>query len=321
LWDSHPDVKKYPISSLEGIIKAMTRRLPPLKTLRAFEAAGRLLSFTRAADELNVTQAAVSHQIRLLEENLEVRLFRRVNRAVVLSQAGQGYFTAVRNALDALAAATARLLDQETMGVLTINTLPSFAAKWLVHRLSGFQDAHPDIDVRVSANDRPFEFTREDVDLAIGFGRGEWPGLYIERIFSDEITPVCSPTLLEGPHPLRVPGDLARHTLLHDDQALGDSVADWATWLEAAGVQTVNSARGPRFSHSHMALQAAIDGHGVALGQGVLIADDVAAGRLAKPFPIALPATFAYYAACPMGTQDRPKIHAFRTWLKTEATF
>lgn len=297
----------------------MSRRLPPLNALRAFEAAARHLSFTRAAAELNVTQAAVSHQIKALEDHLSLSLFRRLNRALVLTEAGQQFFPPVRAALDNLAQATAQVLNLESRGVLTVGVLPSFAAKWLVPRIHLFQERYPDIDLRVSASDRPHEFEHEDIDLAIGFGLGDWPSMHAERIFDDDITPVCSPRLLTGRHPLQTPADLAFHTLLHDDQAVVDTYANWEMWLRAAGVTTVDARRGPRFSHTHMAIQAAIDGYGVALGPHILVRDDLVAGRLVSPFAIVLPARFAYYLVCPAAAAERPKNLAFRTWILEEA--
>lgn len=297
----------------------MSRRLPPLNALRAFEAAARHLSFTRAAEELNVTQAAISHQIKALEDMLGLTLFRRMNRALVLTESGQQFFPAVKASFDNLAQATSQLMNRDSRGILTVGVLPSFAAKWLVPRLHLFHARHPDIDVRVSANDHPHEFAHEDVDLAITFGLGDWPGMQAERIFDDGITPVCSPRLLSGHHPLRTPADLAHHTLLHDDGAPSDTYATWEMWLRAVGVDNVEAQRGPRFSHTHMAIQAAIDGSGIALGPHVLVRDDLAAGRLVSPFDVALPASFAYYLLCPASTAERPKIKAFRTWILEEA--
>ena len=192
----------------------MSRRLPPLNALRAFEAAARHLSFTRAASELNVTQAAISHQIKTLEEHLGLPLFRRLNRALMLTDEGQSLFPAVRDALDGLAEAIARLRAGETGGTLTVSTLPSFAVKWLVPRMSHFQDRHPDIDLRISAKEYLVDFTRDGIDVAIRFGRGDWPGVRAEWMADEELTPVCSPSLLPG---LRSPGDLAHVTLLHED--------------------------------------------------------------------------------------------------------
>ena len=258
--------------ALENLMiwQLMSRRLPPLNALRAFEAAARHLSFTRAASELNVTQAAISHQIKALEDHLGLSLFRRLNRALMLTEQGQTLFPAVRDALDRLAEAAARLRAREAGGTLTVSTLPSFAVKWLVPRMSHFQDRHPDIDLRISAKEYLVDFARDGIDVAIRFGRGEWPGVRVEWMADEALTPVCSPVLLSG---LRSPGDLAHATLLHEDMLPLGSFPTWETWLAAAGVDGVDASRGPRFSHTHLMLQAAMDGRGVALGQMLIVAE------------------------------------------------
>ncbi|MFQ5955784.1 MAG: transcriptional regulator GcvA [Kiloniellales bacterium] len=292
----------------------MARRLPPLNALRAFEAAARHLSFTRAAQELNVTQAAVSHQVKALEARLGIALFRRLNRALMLTEAGQAYLPAVRDAFDAIAEATRHLEAHRTGGVLTVTTLISFAAKWLVPRLGRFRAGHPDLDVRLTTSDQLVDFSRDDVDLGIRYGRGQYPGLHAVRFLTEDIFPVCSPALLAGDSPLASPADLRHHTLLHDDMR-----EDWRMWLLAAGVDGLDPTRGPAFSHSNLVIQAAVEGQGVTLGRGALVAEDLAAGRLVKPFAISLPAEFAYYIVAPEATAGQPKIVAFRDWLLEEA--
>ena len=289
-------------------------RLPTLNALRAFEAAGRHLSFTRAAQELHVTQAAVSHQIKSLEEQLGMRLFRRGARGLLLTDAGQSYLPSVRDAFAKLAAATERLRARDARGAITVSVLPSFAARWLVPRLPRFRAAQPEIDVRVAADDHLVDFDRDDVDIAIRYGRGDYPGLRTDRLMTEELFPVCSPALLAGDPPLEKPEDLARHTLLHDDMRL-----DWTMWLMAAGVEGVDPDRGASFNSSSLVLQAAVDGQGVALGRSALTGDDLAAGRLVRPFAVSLPAEFAYYIVCPEHTADRPGIKTFRDWLLSEA--
>ncbi len=293
----------------------MSRRLPSLNALRAFEAAARHLSFTRAADELNVTQAAVSHQIKALEEQLGITLFRRLNRALLLTDEGQMLFPGVRDALDSLAEATQRVKAHEAGGPLTVSTLPSFAAKWLVPRMSRFQDCHPEIELRIAAAERLVDFTRDNVDVAIRFGDGGWPGVHAELVAEEAGTPVCSPALLDR---LREPRDLAAFTLLHEEMLPLEPFPSWATWLEAAGVTDIDATRGPRFSHTHMMLQAAMDGQGVALSGSLLVDDDIAAGRLVAPFDLKLPSGFAYYLVCPAAAADRPKIKAFWRWVVEE---
>ena len=292
----------------------MSRRLPPLNALRAFEAAARHLSFTRAADELHVTQTAISHQIKGLEERLGVRLFRRLPRGLVLTEEGQRYLPPVREAFDRIAAATARLTTAGAGGSLTVSALPSFAAKWLVPRLGRFRAAHPDLDLRISASSQLVDFARDDVDVGIRMGRGSYPGLRVDRLFGESMVPVCSPELLSGPHPLRRPDDLRHHVLLHDDDHSG-----WQLWLELAGVEDVDASRGPIFTDSAMVVQAAAEGQGVALARSVLAAGDLAAGRLVQPFAVSLQHDLAYYLVSPEATAEQPRIRAFRAWLLAEA--
>lgn len=293
----------------------MVERLPPLNALRTFEAAARHLSFTKAAEELFVTQAAVSHQIKALEEHLGVKLFRRRNRTLVLTEEGQALLPSVRDGFALLALGVRRLRERAGRGTLTISVMPSFGAHWLVGRLGRFQAAHPEIDVRVTTTPRLVDFAREDVDVAIRYGRGDWPGLRCERLLTEEIFPVCSPRLMEGPHPLRRPEDLAHHTLLH----VLHYPDDWRLWLRAAGVSTVDPERGPRFEIFSLALQAAIQGVGVAVARGALAAEDLRAGRLVAPFDLELPSECAYHFVVPEATADQPKIRAFRDWLFEEA--
>ena len=291
----------------------MKHALPPLNTLRVFEAAARHLSFTRAAEELNVTQAAVSHQIKALEERLGITLFKRMNRALMLTDAGQAYYPAIREAIDAIRQATERLYELESTGTLTVTMLASFAAKWLVPRLGRFRARCPDIDVLLSTSSKLIDFQRDDVDIGIRYGAGEWPNVISEKLFSEDLFPVCSPALLDGAIPLRKPADLAHHMLLQD------AGMDWRTWLIAAGIGDIELHFGTSFIDSSLALQAAMAGQGVALGRMALVADDLAAGRLVRPFQISLPSNFAYYIVCSVHTGESPKIKAFSDWLKDEA--
>lgn len=291
-------------------------RLPPLNALRAFESAARYLSFSKAAEELFVTPAAVSHQIKSLEEWLGVALFRRLNRAVMLTDEGQSYVVGVREGLEAINTATEKLVKGDESGALTVSTLPSFAVRWLLPRLSRFRDEHPDIDVRLDASDQLTDFNRQDVDLVIRYGSGNYPGLRTVKLLTeDSLFPVCSPDLLVGKKPLKTPADLKHHTLLHDDLRV-----DWETWLSAAGVPGIDPKKGPSFNDSSMVLTAAMAGQGVALGRSTLAADDLAAGRLVKPFDVELKAGNAYFVVCPEESADRPKILTFRNWLLKEAS-
>ena len=301
----------------------MARRLPPLNALRAFEAAARHLSFTKAAEELYVTQAAISHQIKALEATLDVQLFRRLNRRLMLTDAGQLYLPALTEAFDGIDAATGRLRADENAGSLTVSVANSLAAKWLLPRLPRFRERHPEIDVEVSATDRLVDFGRDNVDMGIRYGLGNYPGLKVDPLMEDTVFPVCSPQLadgrlVDGLVPLRAPEDLRRHTLLHDDVSTGEA-PDWRRWLTAAGVTGVNPERGPRYSHSSLVLQAAIDGQGVALGRSSLVSLDLEAGRLVQPFGPTLPSHYACYVVSPVATAERPKIKAFRDWLLEEA--
>ena len=292
----------------------MAERLPPLSALRTFEAAARHLSFTRAAEELHVTQAAVSHQIKGLEADLGARLFRRLNRCLLLTDEGQLLVPSVRRAFDELAAGVERVRERCCGGALTISTTPSIAANWLASRLGRFQALRPEFEIRLMATPRLVEFAREGVDCGIRYGFGDWPGLLAERLFNATLTPVCSPRLLEGPEPLREPADLARHTLLH---AL-DDMDDWRLWLRAAGALGIDPQRGPKFELMPLALQAAISGTGVAITRGPLADEALAAGLLVQPFDLELPSECAYYFVVPELRAEQPKIQAFRAWLLEE---
>jgi len=294
----------------------MAARLPSLNGLRAFEAAARHLSFTQAASELNVTQTAISHQIRRLEEELGIRLFVRKNRALSLTPEAREYLPGIRAAFNDLRLATDRLLRKDDDNVLTISTLASLAAKWLLPRLSAFQEAHPDIDVRITTSTGLVEFRGGDVDAAIRYGRGHWPGLRAEWLMADEMFPVCSPTLLTGKRPLRCPEDLRDHVLLHNTNN-GD---DWRLWLTAAGLPSdISKQPGITFDLILMTVQAAIDGMGVAMGRTTYVKDDIAKTRLVVPFKIALPADAGFYLVSPEGAPDSPKLRAFRQWLIASA--
>ena len=292
----------------------MARRLPNLNGLKAFEAAARHESFTKAAEELCVTQGAVSHQVKALEAELGLKFFNREPKQLVITEAGRGYLEVVRDALDRIASGTDRLLQRQSSGVLTVSPSPNFASKWLVHRLGRFAEAHPSIDLRVSATLQHVDFTREDIDIAVRHGDGSDLGLDITRLYTEELLPVCSPALLRGPHPLRQPADLAHHTLLHMDHR-----QDWSKWLDAAGVTNVDLSRGPVFNQASIGIDAAVDGQGVALARTGLAAHDLITGRLVRPFELALPVSYAYWIVCPRATANLPKITTFRDWLLAEA--
>ncbi len=289
-------------------------QLPSLTALRAFEAVARNGSVKDAAAELFVTPGAVSQQVKALEGELSATLFRRESQGLRLTEQGAGLYTPLREAFATIGAAVERFREGERSGPLTVSVVPSFAAKWLVPRLGRFYEQHPTIDVRISATLQMVDFGREDVDVGIRLGMGEYPGLHSEWLLSESVFPVCSPRLLQRVHPLRQPADLAHFTLLHDE-----GYDDWREWLRVHGVDGVLAERGPVFNDAAMALQMAIEGQGVAMARGELVVTDLAEGRLVKPFDLPLTARHAYYVVCPPGAAERPKIAAFRAWLQDEA--
>jgi LysR family transcriptional regulator, glycine cleavage system transcriptional activator len=292
----------------------MSRSLPPLNALRAFEAAARHLSFTTAAAELNVTQAAISHQIKALEDRLGLKLFRRVGRGLLLTDAAQAYLAEIAAAFDRIAGATRRLHQHDAAGVLSATVLPSFAAKWLLPRLGRFRAAHPEIDLRISSSVEQIDLAREDFDFALRAGSGQYLGMRSDLILTESFFPVCSPALLSGPNRLRVPADLRAHTLLHDEPR-----DLWQLWLKTVGLTDIDATRGPGFSDSGMLIQAAVEGQGVAIAKGTLAGDDLRAGRLVRPFDQSLPANYSYWLVCPEPSAERPKIVAVRDWILAEA--
>lgn len=292
----------------------MRPRLPPLNSLKAFEAAARHESFTRAAEELCVTQGAVSQQVKALEGGLGIKLFNRERQRLIITEAGRDYLTVVRDALDRIAVGTERLLQRQSAGVLTVSTSPDFAAKWLVHRLGNFAEAHPEIDLRVSATLHHVDFTREEVDLAVRHGDGNWPGLDPVQLSGEQLFAVCSPKLLSGRRKLGKPADLLKFPLLHLDNR-----EDWKKWLRAVGVDDAEVTHGPVLNRVSMVIDAAINGQGVALARTTLTAWDLINGRLVRPFPDALPLSKTYWILCPKATSNLPKIVTFRNWLLAEA--
>ncbi|WP_406666569.1 transcriptional regulator GcvA [Gallaecimonas sp. GXIMD1310] len=289
----------------------MARHLPPLNALKAFEAAARHLSFTRAAQELFVTQAAISHQIKTLEDHLGLKLFRRRNRSLLLTEEGQSYYLDIKDIFTHLVEATARVLARSAKGTLTVALQPSYAIQWMVPRLSRFAEAHPDIDVRIKATETEEGGLTDDVDVAIYYGRGHWPGLQADRLQTEYLIPVCSPLLLAGPKPLASPEDLVHHTLLHDG-----SRKAWQSWVKHLGLShLIKVNQGPIFSHSTMVQQAAMHGQGIALAHSVLAEPDISSGRLVVPFNQVLRSPYAYYLVCQQSQAEQGKITAFRDWL------
>jgi LysR family glycine cleavage system transcriptional activator len=285
-----------------------------LNNLKAFDAAARHESFTRAAEELCVTQGAVSQQVKALEAALGMKLFNRARQRLIITEAGRYYLTIVRDALDRIALGTERLLQRQSAGVLTVSTSPDFAAKWLVHRLGNFAEAHSDIDLRVSATLHHVDFAREEVDLAVRHGDGNWPGLDTVQLSTEQLFAVCSPKLM-GRRKLGKPADILKFPLIHLD-----SRADWTKWLRMVGVKDADLTHGPVLNRASMVIDAAVNGQGVALARTTLAAWDLIHGRLVRPFPDSLRLSKTYWIICPRATSNMPKIATFRNWLLAEAT-
>lgn len=293
--------------------------LPPIAALRAFEAAARLRSFTLAAEELGLTQSAISHQVRGLEDLLGFDLFQREPRRIATTAKGERLALVVREGLGIVAREIVELTKTDAGPHLVVSTLAGFAVKWLFPRLIRFDERHPKIELSIATTGQLADFSAGEADVAIRYGKGRYPGLHIEKILDEDMYPVCSPKLMRGPKALRKPADLAHVPLLHDDiMKLDGHLPGWRLWLEAAGASTVDPAKGRRFGQSNMSIQAAIEGLGVALGRSPLVADDLAAGRLVRPFDLAVPSGFAFYFVCPPRALDRPKVAAFRAWLLAE---
>lgn len=310
----------------------MAYRLPPLSALRAFEAAARHLSFKLAAEELHVTPAAVSQQIRQLEDYLGVALFRRLTRAIELTAAGCAMLPELRRGFDCLAAAVDRTRSDDD-GPLTILAPPSFASRWLVPRLPRFAAAHPGIAVRLSSDDDavdregdmpgigPFDPRDATSIVAIRYGRGNYAGLRVEKIFAPTYVPVCSPGLPSAGRPLAVPDDLRHHVLIHDETIADEDLPPgWQQWLAQAGVSGIDAGRGLRFSNAILAVEAALDGQGVALALSPLVEADVAAGRLIRPFALNISSPYAYWLTMPEMLIGRASVGAFRAWILAEGS-
>jgi LysR family transcriptional regulator, glycine cleavage system transcriptional activator len=294
-------------------VGSMLRRLPPLNALKTFEAAARSESFTRAAEELCVTQAAVSQQVKGLEVTLGLKLFNRERQRLVLTDVGREYLAVVRDALDRIAVGTDRLVQRRSSGVLTVSTSPDFAAKWLLYRLGRFAEVHPEINLRVSAAAQHVDLTRDQVDLAIRHGDGHWVGLDAVRLCSERLFPVCSPNLLLGSNRINQASDLLKFPLLRLD-----GWGTWADWFDAAGVSN-SVAHGPVLNQASLLIDAAIDGQGVALARTTLAARDLLNGRLVVPVNVSLGLQKSFWIVCPKVTSRMPTITMFRDWLLAEA--
>jgi LysR family glycine cleavage system transcriptional activator len=310
----------------------MNRRLPPLSALRAFEATARHLSFTLAAKELLVTQGAVSRQVQHLETFLRVPLFRRRPRALELTPEGEGYYPAIREAFDAMERATSSVLGSSQDRILTLSILPTLAMRWIIPHLAEFNELHPDIEIHMVTSIKPVDFKGE-IDMAIRVGMrqtddptqpgaridlvmaDDWAGTEAEYLMPDVLIPVCTPELMRGNPPLRTLEDLRRHTLLHN----ATRPNAWADWLRTVGLTDFPLEIEPRFGHFFMAIQAALQGKGIACVPDILVSDDLATGRLVVPFDQPVESAGAYYMLFRKHRKDIPKLSAFRAWLVAQA--
>lgn len=289
----------------------MAYRLPPLNTLRLFEAAGRHLSFKLAAEELGVTPSAVSHGIQTLEEWLGAQLFARNNRTLTLTAAGMTFLPRVRDALQQLAAAAEAVPGRRPTGRLTVSVAPTFGVRWLVPKLPAFKALHPDIDVSVDTSQRAVEFPRDGVDVAIRLGRGDWEELYALRLTAERLVPVCSPAMAAGIH---LPDDLKGKPLLH----VTNIAEDWADWAARAGVAGIETEGCIRMDSFQMAMEAAAQGLGVAIGRLPLIKSDIDSGRLVPVLGPPRPCETAHWLVAGRDSLVRPEVVAFRNWIRAE---
>ena len=290
-------------------------KVPPFGPIRSFEAAGRLASIRQAASELHVTPAAVSRQVKALENYLGVRLFSRGHRAITLTPVGQQYLSEIAVYFAGIRRATGKVAEARGRKVLKIRAYTTFAMRWLIPRLSSFHATHPDVDVRLTTSLDWIDFNREDIDAAIRLGDGNWRGVHAHRLVRNQLVPVCSPALLKDGHGLDSPRSLTKETLLHS-LARAD---DWANWLKAVGATEVDAYGGLEYESSVLAYQAAIEGHGIAIAQRVLVEEDLAAGRLVAPFDFCLDmGSNTYYLVFPTRKSESPELTFFRDWLQSQ---
>jgi LysR family glycine cleavage system transcriptional activator len=297
----------------------MPQRLPPLNSLRAFEVVSRHESFRAAAKELHVTAAAVSQQVKALEDHLGRKLLRRRSGGYSLTPDALAGLKDLRDGFEQLSSAV-ETMRSGGQRVLTVSAVPSLAAEWLVPRLHRFREQHPGIDILLHAAEELVDLEHSRVDLGIRYGSGNYPGLICDRLFVDEIFPVYSPGMLRGGAPLKKPSDLRGHPLIHTDWTpQRGRWPGWTEWVLAAGISGIDVTKGPRFSDGALVIQAAVRGQGVALGSKALTLEHLAAGRLVRPFKLSLVTDFAYYVACARSRANEPGIVAFRRWLIAEA--
>ena len=295
-------------------------KLPSLNSLRAFEAAARLLSFQKAAEELFVTPSALSYQIRQLELYIDQPLFNRLNRAVSLTQAGLQLYPGVHDGFESLQMAVRTLARNAQSNVLVVSSGPAFAAKWLAPRIYRFVDEHPEIELRIAASLKLTDFNIEEVDVALRFGEGDYPGLYVEPLFDELALPLVSPALIDRFGGKFGAEELAQVTLLHDDStSFTTKFVDWTNWLEVEGLSHIDGTKGPRFNHADHGLDAAIDGAGIVLGRLSLAMRDIRSGRLVAPFDTYVKATAGFHFVVPPSSLNLPHVATFHQWLRAEA--
>ncbi len=293
----------------------MAHRLPPLNALRAFAAAGRHLSFRKAAHELAVTPTAISHQIRNLEADLGVRLFRRMTRRLQLTEAGQRLLPELAGAFDRIAGAVERMRQGEAGGALTISSLSTFTYRWLAPRLQRFQAAHPQYEIKVEVSSRLVDFARDEIDVGIRHGYGPWPGVAAIPLIEDHFTPLIARRMLDAGPKLRKPEDLFHYALLRET---GTEYGEWDIWFRAAGGVARRKAGSAVFDSSQLAVQAALSGLGVALVNPIFFESELASGELVQPFPLLATNGKSFFLAYAEGRGDHPKVAAFRDWLMSE---
>ncbi len=294
-------------------------RLPPLNALRTFEVAARHLSFAKASEELNVTPAAVSQQIKKLEEHLQVQLFGRKNRSLTLSEDALLILPGIKDGFEKMISSIQSLQRRKEHGIITISATPSFVSKWLVPRLDRWVSEHPETDVRISASLDLVDLEKTGIELAIRFGAGSYPGLTSTFLMKESFVVVCSPTLLSGANAITIPADLKNHTLLHILGPNPQFGADWRNWLQAAGVKGVDSERGLYFDDTAAGIASAIAGQGVLLARRAIVEEDIFRGLLVMPFDLDIPVEFSWYLVSPKVGQPGPTVNDFKQWLLTEA--
>ncbi|OMH30075.1 transcriptional regulator GcvA [Motiliproteus sp. MSK22-1] len=290
------------------------RRLPPLNALRSFEAAARHGSFNQAAEELFVTPSAISHQIKSLEEFLDLKLFQRNKRRVDLTAAGEKYLPSIQNALDEIDSATRRLVANPNSGAITLSVAPAFLTRWLMPRLTHFQEQYPDVELRLSASMGSVDFGHTDIDMAVQFGTGNWRGVDADFLLGMSVVPVCSPRLLNGRHPLKTVDDLRFQTLIQVSTRLDE----WRAWLRSAGIDEVGFGKELRFSSTSLATGAAVEGLGIALADRHLVSKELRSGALVVPFDIALDTHSAFYLVKPDNRPLNASMSIFRDWILKE---